>query len=442
MWYEKAITRITWLRHLQILLLAPLVLVPIIGVALEPTHALRLSFNRTQPQTSPTPRIVELKASDGTVLKASYFAAAKSGPGVLLLHQVNRTRREWNDLAAQLAFAGINTLTLDMRGHGESGGPPYEKLTSEEARKVWGGFPDDIETAFQFLISQPGVNRDCIGLGGAGVLGVDLVVEVARKHPNEVKSLVLLSGETFHDGLQFLHEASQLPALFVVADTDEYPPTVEAMELLYVTSTNPGKKFIHYSASHDAPWLWYEPFDLGKVPATGSHGTDLFKTHAELPGQIVDWFVTTLIKTPGYAPANTVAAAAIINQIQTPGGVASVTQQLIETRKRAPNAQLFPEVTVSIIGWDYLRVGQTKSAIEVLKLVLLAYPDSAAAHDSLADAYLADGQKELALQHAKKALDLLNSHTSPASSWTDTEQYRGRIRGSAEGMLKRLAQSP
>jgi len=87
-------------------------------------------------------------------------------------------------------------------------------------------------------------------------------------------------------------------------------------------------------------------------------------------------------------------------------------------------------------------VGQTKLALEVFKLVLLAYPDSAAAHDSLADAYLADGQKNLALQHAKKAMALLDSHTSPASSWADTEQYRGRIRRRAEMMLKKLSENP
>jgi len=64
---------------------------------------------------------------------------------------------------------------------------------------------------------------------------------------------------------------------------------------------------VHYSSSHEAPWLWYEPFDIGKVPAGGGHGTDMFKVHPELPGIIVDWFVTTLIKTPGHAPADTVA---------------------------------------------------------------------------------------------------------------------------------------
>jgi len=68
-------------------------------------------------------RVVDLKAADGTILKASYFAAARPGPGVLLLHQSNRTRDSWDGVAGQLAAAGINTLTLDMRGFGESGTP-------------------------------------------------------------------------------------------------------------------------------------------------------------------------------------------------------------------------------------------------------------------------------------------------------------------------------
>src|SRR5438105_5199871 len=96
----------------------------------------------------PAARVVELKASDGTVLKASYFAAAKPGPGVLLLHQINRTRKAWDNLAGQLAAAGINTLTLDLRGFGESGGPPYDKATSEgmsQQRKMW---PGDIDVVW------------------------------------------------------------------------------------------------------------------------------------------------------------------------------------------------------------------------------------------------------------------------------------------------------
>ena len=368
-----------------------------------------------------SPRVVDLKTPDGTVLKGTYFAATKPGPGLLLFHQSNRTRTSWDDVAKQLAAVGINTLTVDVRGR---------------ARKDW--WPADLDTAFQFLVSQPGVSRDVIGIGGAGALGVDNSVETARRHSAEVKSLVLMSGETIRPQLQFLHQASQLPELFVVSDDDEYPPTQQAMQLLYVTASSPSKKLIHYSAVQDAPWKWYEPFDIGKVPATGGHGTDLFRPHPELSGIIVNWFVTTLIKTPGHAPADTIASAEIINELQIPGRADQIAQQLTEARRKDPQAQLFPEITASIVGQDFMRDGDVKSGIDVFKLVVLAYPDSADANDNLAGAYLKDGQKDLAKQHAEKALAILDSHKVPASSWTDTEEYRGEIRRDTEKILKQL----
>jgi dienelactone hydrolase/uncharacterized damage-inducible protein DinB len=405
---------------------------------LVPPDTRRHQAQQSQP---PAARVVDLKASDGTILKASYFAATKPGPGVLLLHQSNRSRKSWDDLAAQLAAAGINTLTVDMRGYGESGGIPEDKVPDAEWAQVRNLYFGDLDTAFQYLISQPGVQRDVIGVAGAGALGVGRSVRVARQHAAEVKSLVLISGEAGQDGLQFLHQASQLPELFAFSDDDEYPPTQDAMKLLYLTASSPGRKLVHYSAAEDAPWLWYEPFDIGKVPAHGGHGTDMFTPHPELPGIIVHWFVTSLINTPGHAPADALACAPILDQIRTPAGVAQVTQQLIEARQKDLEAQLFPEITVSIIGQDHMRAGEPKLAVEVLELNLLAYPESADAHETLAEAYLANAQKDLARQHAEKALALLDSHTAPASSWTDTEQYRGEIRRGAQDALKKLGQS-
>ena len=63
-------------------------------------------------------RVVDLKSGDGTILKATYFAAAKPGPGVLLFHQSNRTRKSWDELAAQLTAVGIHVFTVDIRAHG------------------------------------------------------------------------------------------------------------------------------------------------------------------------------------------------------------------------------------------------------------------------------------------------------------------------------------
>lgn len=55
---------------------------------------------------------------------------------------------------------------------------------------------------------------------------------------------------------------------------------------------------------------------------------------------------------------------------------------------------------------------------------------------SITDAYLADGQKELARQNAKRALELLP--TDP----TQNEQRRAGIKASAEQKLKQLGEDP
>ena len=380
-------------------------------------------------------RVVVLKAADGATLKASYFTAGKPGPGAILYHQGNRTRQSWDDVARQLAAGGINVLTVDTRAHGESGGTPENYFKTS--------WVSDLELAFQYLRSQPGVNQKVIGAGGAGNLGVETAVETARRHPAEIKSLVMISGETDRRGSEFLHQASQLPELFVADDTDEYMPIQDAMKLLYVSASSPTKRLVYYSQAEETPWLWYETFrDSGKVAARGGHGTDMFKPHPELPGIIVDWLVTTLIKTPGHAPAETLASAEVLNQLEFGGsaGIAQVKKQLLEARKKDSQAQLFPEVSADKIGEDYQRAGDVKTALEVYNVVELAYPDSADLQTDIADAYLSNGQKDLAREHAQKALTLLDSHATPVSSWSDTEQRRGEVRISAQDTLKKLSE--
>ena len=159
-------------------------------------------------------------------------------------------------------------------------------------------------------------------------------------------------------------------------------------------------------------------------------------------GIIVDWFKRTLVKTPVPPMADTLASAEVLNQLNFGGiaGLAQVKQQLLEARKKDPQAQLFPEVTADSIGEDYQRDGDAKTALEVFKLLEIAYPQSADVQNDLADAYLANGQKDMAREHAQRVLSLLDSHAAPASSWSDTEQRRGEIRKAAEETLKKASE--
>jgi dienelactone hydrolase len=358
-------------------------------------------------------RIVDLKATDGTNLKATYFAAAKPGPGVLLLHQCNRQRKVWDALAQQLADSGINVLTLDYRGFGESGGDRFEKLAPEAARAQVEKRPGDIDVAFDYLLAQPGVTRDMIGVGGASC-GVQNSVQTARRHP-EVKSLVLLSGSTDLSGREFLRKSAKLPVFYSVADDDEFPPTVQSIEWLYSLTASPEKTLAHY--------------------ATGGHGADMFPVHPDLPEKIVDWYVATLLKTPGKGPAAKEAPTIpqeihVLDVIDEAGGAAKVSQTLEQARQHSPKSTLFSEGMVNLIGYEHLQSGDIKGALEIMKLNVAAYPNSANAYDSLSDALLADGQKDLAKQNAKRALELLASDT------TDPEDRRKAIRESAEQKLK------
>jgi len=364
-------------------------------------------------------RIVDLTAADGTNLKATYFPAAKPGPGVLLLHQCNRQRKVWDALAEQLAASGIHVLTVDYRGFGESGGDRFEKLAPDAARAQVAKRPADIDVAFAYLLAQPGVSHDLIGAGGASC-GVHNSVQLARRHP-EVKSLALLSGSTDFSGRQFLRESSKLPVFYAVADDDEFKPTVREIEWLYYLTASPEKHLAHYT--------------------TGGHGADIFPAHPELPKMIVDWYVATLLKTPGKAPASSEEATIpeevkVLDQIDQPGGAAKVAQTLDQARQHNPGALLFPEDVVNLMGYDHLQSGDIKGAIKILKLNVASFPNSANAYDSLSDALLADGQRDLARQNAKRALELLASDT------IDPEERRKGIRESAEQKLKQLEESP
>ncbi|HEY6350149.1 MAG TPA: alpha/beta fold hydrolase [Candidatus Angelobacter sp.] len=363
------------------------------------------------------PKIEDLTATDGIKLKVSFFAAAKPGPGVLLLHQCNRQRKIWDGLALQLAASGINVLTLDLRGFGESGDDPLPKLTPQQAQAQMAKWPGDIDVAFQFLQTQPGVEKNVIGVGGASC-GVNNSVQTARRHP-EVKSLVLLSGNTDLNGREFLRKPGSPPVFFAVADNDEFPASVQAIEWMYALDANSGKKFAHY--------------------AIGGHGADMFPYHPELPKMIAEWFVTTLSKTPGHAPVakdNPPVPQEIhmLDVIDQPGGAAKAAQMLADARQHDLKAVLFSEGFVNFMGYEHMQSGDIKGAIEILELNATAYPDSANVYDSLSDAFLADGQKEPARENAKKALELLPSDT------VDPPARRDGIKASAEQKLKQLAE--
>ena len=58
------------------------------------------------------------------------------------------------------------------------------------------------------------------------------------------------------------------------------------------------------------------------------------------------------------------------------------------------------------LGYQYLNMGKIQTAIELFRLNVQAYPDSADVYDSLADAYLKNGDLTHAIDNYEESLRL------------------------------------
>ena len=76
------------------------------------------------------------------------------------------------------------------------------------------------------------------------------------------------------------------------------------------------------------------------------------------------------------------------------------------------NAYANGEVQVNRLGYELLSRKQIDQAIEVFKLNVVEFPESTYSFDSLADAYAARGDKELAIKNYQRAVELDSTNES------------------------------
>jgi dienelactone hydrolase len=366
-------------------------------------------------QSAPAPREVTINAADGTPLRATYYASAQPGPAVLLLHMCNTTRRSWDPLGPPLAAAGIHALALDYRGFGESGGDRFDSLAPQNAQRlIEEKWPGDIDAAFDFLVSQPGVDKTRTGAAG-GSCGVTHAVHLASRHP-EVLSLALLAGPLDPDGIAHVIDTPWRPIFAAAASDDQYDANApETMRWILSLSGNPRNRF---SGFRD-----------------GKHGTEIFGPHPELAKQIVAWYVDTLVRNPADPKASVEVKNSPVREFwrkaASPDGVAEAIQLFYDLGQRGQRVALFTEGQLNQLGYSHLQAGRAEDAVRLFRLNTLVYPSSANTFDSLADGYVATGQNELALRMSERALELLPKDRS-------SEERKKAIRESAEQKIAKL----
>jgi dienelactone hydrolase len=371
---------------------------------------LGLAVSPALSQSAETP--VTLKASDGITLKGTYYSPGKPGPGLVLLHQCNRDRTAWAPFAKLAVGRGFHVLAMDYRGFGESQGERFESF-QEQGPVIAEKWPGDIDAAFTWFTTQPGVDKERIGAAGASC-GVNQSAQLARRHP-EVKTVVLLSGGVNPDARTYLRDSPWLPVMASASLDDG--TTVETMRWILGWSRNPANKFVEYK--------------------TAGHGTDMFAVEKELQPRMLEWFEKHLVKTPvTKSSASPAAAPSAVEQFWTtltgPGGAAKAKEIYKAARARGDKTLLFPEAEANAYGYQLLQEGNTQDAIILFELNVEAFPQSANTYDSLSDAYLAAGKGSEALRFAEKALEVLAADTRAP------EEFKARIRESAEQKIREL----
>jgi CubicO group peptidase (beta-lactamase class C family) len=116
--------------------------------------------------------------------------------------------------------------------------------------------------------------------------------------------------------------------------------------------------------------------------------------------------------------------AETLNKTIRDQGVAAGIAQYRELKSTQSATYDFAENELNTLGYQLMRMGKTKDAVEIFKLNVEAYPKASNPYDSLGEAYMNLDQRELAIINYKKSLELNPGNTG------------------AVAMLKKLEQAP
>jgi CubicO group peptidase (beta-lactamase class C family) len=92
-------------------------------------------------------------------------------------------------------------------------------------------------------------------------------------------------------------------------------------------------------------------------------------------------------------------------------GIEAALKQYRDLKRQQPDEYDWSEPELNILGYQLLGMNKVKEAIEVFKLNVEVYPQASNTYDSLGEAYLKNGEKELAIKNYAKSLELNPKNT-------------------------------
>ncbi len=100
------------------------------------------------------------------------------------------------------------------------------------------------------------------------------------------------------------------------------------------------------------------------------------------------------------------ADAPIPYELLMSGKGAEAVEAYRKIKKEQPNNQAVSEQRLNLLGYELLRAGKKPEAVAVFALNVELYPQSSNVYDSLGEAYMESGDKELAVKNYRRSLEL------------------------------------
>jgi pimeloyl-ACP methyl ester carboxylesterase len=202
------------------------------------------------------PETVELQTADGLTIVTSAYGPADAERGIVMGHQVNGSRPQWERMSQELAARGYRVLAIDFRGFGDSDDGEIRDLHLDLAAAV-------------AHLRQHGVQ-------GVAVAGASMGAAAAARMAQDVdiEALLLFSSPLDFDRLRSTADdlaVMEMPKLFVCAEGD--PGAYQAMRDLFEAAAEPKQQ------------LWLSGDNHGTELFAGDHATEVIRATVEFLDQ-------------------------------------------------------------------------------------------------------------------------------------------------------------
>ena len=344
-----------------------------------------------------------------------FYETAGKGENIVLLHDGMVDREIWDEQFPVLA-KNYRVARYDRRNYGKSSDPQAKY--------------SDIEDLYQLFLQVKIDKAIIFGMSSGGGLAIDFTL----KYPEKVSALVLagavVSGYGYTSNM--FTRGGHIKSLSEVSDPQKsikywvwedpyeiYSENIKAkekVEKLLKANLHEEKGGFNKPPDRQAARFLSEI----KVPVLVLVGEyDIPDVHAH--GGVIEFGIPgakreIILKSGHLIPLeqpevfNETVLRFLRNmefyKILDSQGVDAAVQYFNVSHQFEPGVIVFREQEMNLLGYRYLGDGKTKDAIKLFKINTIAFPASWNVYDSLGEAYLKDGQKDLAIKNYEKSLEL------------------------------------